>query len=270
MESKSLKVITLNTWGGRLLDPLLGFLKKKSKGTDIFCFQELLFGERPRFTPENYRENLFDEICAALPDFNGYPRYAPERAYFNEIPMDFRCGQAIFVKKSIQVTGDGAFPLYPEDSWITLSPETHLTGNFQFVEIHDKNINHAVGDDASWIVGNVHGLWFKGSKSDNPERIEQSRRLVEFFAPRGDKKILCGDFNLRPQTESISLIGGAMKNLIDEYKTKTTRNGFYKDMEKYKDYIADYIFVSPDVEVKQFKVLPDEVSDHAPLFLEAA
>ena len=255
-----MKVITLNTWGGRRLEPLLEFLKKKSGDTDIFCFQELLFGLEPRFTPENYRENVFDEIRAVLSDFHSYPRYAPEGAYFNFLPMDFRCGQAIFVKKSIQVTGEGGFPLYPEDSWITLSPETHLTGNFQFVEVHSDNTSH--------IIGNVHGLWFKEGKSDNPERLDQSRRIVEFFAPRGDKKILCGDFNLRPETESIAILGGNMRNLIKEFKIKTTRTKFYKDMEKYSDYIADYMFVSPDVEVKRFEILPDEPSDHSPLFLE--
>src|SRR3989344_457810 len=205
-----MKIISLNIWGGRLLDPLLDFLKKKSSETDIFCFQEVLFGPEARFTVENYRENVFDEIKNVLPDFHAYPRYAPEGAYFDKEPMNFRCGQAIFVKKSIQVTGEGGFPLYPEDSWVSLSPETHLTGNFQFLEIHHLN--------SSYIVGNVHGLWFKEGKSDTPERIEQSRRIVEFFAPRGDKKILCGDFNLRPETESIAILGSAMENLISKFE----------------------------------------------------
>ena len=31
---------------------------------------------------------------------------------------------------------------------------------------------------------------------------------------------------------------------------------------------ADYILVSPDIVVKHFQVLPDEVSDHAPLLVE--
>ena len=31
---------------------------------------------------------------------------------------------------------------------------------------------------------------------------------------------------------------------------------------------ADYIFVSKDIKVKDFKVLPDEVSDHLALSIE--
>ena len=59
-----------------------------------------------------------------------------------------------------------------------------------------------------------------------------------------------------------------MENLIAKYRITNTRNAEYKDMELYKDYIADYVFVSPEIKVSDFKVLPDVVSDHAVLMLE--
>ena len=31
---------------------------------------------------------------------------------------------------------------------------------------------------------------------------------------------------------------------------------------------ADYVFASNNIEIKNFKVLPDEVSDHRPLLVE--
>ncbi len=79
---------------------------------------------------------------------------------------------------------------------------------------------------------------------------------------------MCGEFNLQPKTESIAIIGSGMRDLIKEYGVTTTRNKYYADMEKYRDYIADYVFVSPNVRVADFKVLDNEVSDHFPLFLE--
>jgi endonuclease/exonuclease/phosphatase family metal-dependent hydrolase len=39
---------------------------------------------------------------------------------------------------------------------------------------------------------------------------------------------------------------------------------FYEKPEKF----ADYMFVSKGIAVRDFQVLPDEVSDHAPLFLD--
>ena len=77
--------------------------------------------------------------------------------------------------------------------------------------------------------------------------------------------ILAGDFNLNPDTQSIKMIEEfSLKNLIKEFSITDTRTSFYKKENRF----ADYIFVSPDICVKNFKVLPDEVSDHAPLYLE--
>ena len=55
-----------------------------------------------------------------------------------------------------------------------------------------------------------------------------------------------------------------MKNLIKEYNIQSTRTSLYEKSEKF----ADYVFVSPEIVVKDFKLLPDEVSDHLALFLE--
>ena len=55
-----------------------------------------------------------------------------------------------------------------------------------------------------------------------------------------------------------------MRNLIKEYNITSTRTSFYKKPVRF----ADFVFVSKDIKVNDFKVLPDEVSDHAPLFLD--
>jgi len=77
--------------------------------------------------------------------------------------------------------------------------------------------------------------------------------------------VLAGDFNLLPDAESAKIIENAgLRNLIKEYGITSTRTSFYKKPEKY----ADYIFVSSGVKVKKFEVMPEEVLDHAALFLE--
>ena len=79
-------------------------------------------------------------------------------------------------------------------------------------------------------------------------------------------KVLCGDLNLRPDTESVKILEKGMNNLIQTHKVNSTRTSYYPKPEKF----ADYIFTSPEITVKAFEVLKDEVSDHSPLLLDFA
>jgi endonuclease/exonuclease/phosphatase family metal-dependent hydrolase len=55
-----------------------------------------------------------------------------------------------------------------------------------------------------------------------------------------------------------------MTNLVTKFGVTSTRSSHYLKEEKF----ADYILVSPHVEVNDFQVLQEEVSDHLPLLLE--
>ena len=57
-----------------------------------------------------------------------------------------------------------------------------------------------------------------------------------------------------------------LRNLIAEHGVTSTRTTLYPRAESF----ADYVLVSAGVDVLEFRVLPDEVSDHAPLLLEFA
>lgn len=145
-----------------------------------------------------------------------------------------------------------------------------------------KSKNSMVGDDPStrgidmlhatigaggeiYEIYTVHGLWFPGVKIDHPETILQSRNICKFISKAKGKRILCGDFNLYPETESIMAIGRAgMRDLIKDYGVISTRSSYYKYEKKF----ADYVFVSKEVKVGNFEALQDEVSDHLPLALE--
>ncbi|MCU0680644.1 MAG: hypothetical protein MUF50_05100 [Planctomycetes bacterium] len=56
-------------------------------------------------------------------------------------------------------------------------------------------------------------------------------------------------------------------NLIEKYKITCTRSSYYRNLASHTHF-ADYAFISPEIMVNNFFVLPDEVSDHLPLFLE--
>lgn len=110
-----------------------------------------------------------------------------------------------------------------------------------------------------------HGLWTGGGKGDTEDRLNQSRRIVEFARSLPGDFILAGGFNLMPDTESIKLLESMnLRNLIKEYGVTNTRTSHYTKPEKF----ADYIFITPGIKIQDFKVLRDEVSDHAPLYLD--
>lgn len=116
-----------------------------------------------------------------------------------------------------------------------------------------------------YLVGNVHGLWNGIDKLDSEDRLGQSRAINGFFQKKAEEyKLLVGDFNLLPETESIRMLEATMRNLIKDYKIQSTRTRLYKHHERF----ADYVFVTPNLNVNSFEVLTDEVSDHAPLLLD--
>ena len=92
----------------------------------------------------------------------------------------------------------------------------------------------------------------------------QSQRIKKFMQAINSPKILCGDFNLRPDIESMKILEEEMNNLIKIFNITTTRTNLYTKQERF----ADYILTSPEIIINKFAVLKDEVSDHAPLLID--
>jgi len=129
--------------------------------------------------------------------------------------------------------------------------------NLQFVKV--------LGPSGPLSVLNFHGLWNGLGKGDSNERIAQSRRILEFVGGRREPFVLCGDFNLLPGAESLRILEAAgLRNLVAEFGVLSTRTRLYARPEQF----ADYVFISDGIIVYDFRVLSDEVSDHAPLLLE--
>ena len=113
-------------------------------------------------------------------------------------------------------------------------------------------------------IYNFHGVP-KSGKLDTPERLNQTAHMLQIMARDQNPRVLIGDFNLRPDTESLKAFEKGMRNLVADGGFKTTRSKFYDKIESQP--FADYAFVD-GVEVSHFEVLQDEVSDHLPLLLE--
>ncbi len=240
-----MKLMTLNIWGGHVREPLLKFIESHQE-TDIFCFQEVYHRAEKKISTEDrfVSLNIFSDLQALLPH---------HQAFFKPVVGNIY-GIGMFIKKDITVLDQGEINIYENPLYPGLGP-TH-SRNLQWVQCQTKS--------QIYSIINVHGLWNGHGKTDAPERIVQSQKIKAFMETIKTPKILCGDFNLRPDTQSLKMLEHGMENLIQTFNVKSTRTSLYSKDEQY----ADYILISPEVTTHRFEVLKDEVSDHCPLILE--
>jgi endonuclease/exonuclease/phosphatase family metal-dependent hydrolase len=237
-----MKVISLNIWGGRLKGSLLSFLKSHGD-VDIFLFQEVC--ENGSKDDEEVAEPyIFSEVAEVLSGYKSIFVKADESGW----------GLAAFVRNGIEVKEAG-------DIFITQYRKGDVVGK-------KRNLQHVSIEESGRQVAlfNYHGLWTGGGKEDSEERLEQSRKIVDFIKGFSGEIILSGDFNLLPETRSLKMLEDelGLENLIKKFNIVSTRTSHYERDVKF----ADYMLVSKGVEVKEFKVLPEEVSDHAAMYLE--
>ena len=260
-----MKLICLNIWGGKIHDPLLKLIKEKAIDTDIFCFQENFSSDRLELLSLDTYSNIHEQICKILSGFTAF--YYPTIEYEDvrkKVDFPLSHGQVTFVKKNLNVLKSGDIFVYREKN--EMGPRypgglPDFPKNFIYCEIEHN--------ERKFLVINLHGFWNPAPKTDTPQRLKQSEMIISFVKKYNLPVVIAGDFNLEMNTKSVGLFTEkGFRNLVKESGAKTTRSSLYDIKWRYTDPFADYIFVSDDVKLIDFKVLPDEVSDHLPLYLE--
>lgn len=252
-----MKILSLNTWGGRAgKDKLLQFIEK-NKQMDIFCLQEIwstpyehLEGKAAGGTPidhENIMVYGLQEISVLLDS---------HLAFFRPHHLD-NYGLLMLVKKDMKLIAEGDIFVYKEKGYIPDGDVGFHARNLQFATIATTKGNRT--------VLNFHGLWNGGGKGDSEDRLIQSEKIIHFIDSLNNPIVMCGDFNMSPETQSLKTLENyGLRNLIKENGVTSTRTRYYNKPEKF----ADYVMVSQEIVVNEFKVLPDVVSDHSPLYLD--
>lgn len=265
-----MRLICLNGWGGKLHDELVSYLT--ASAPDILCLQEVI--HTPAATQEwlTYRDhgidlpqraNFLRDVAEALPDHLAIFCPAAQGDLFHgEISYPSQWGLATFVRKSIAIVAQaqgfvhGAFSAdgygdHPR------SRTGHAIRVFNFV----------AGQPA--VIAHMHGLRDLDGKHDNPARLAQAKRLVQLvknIREEGDRVIVCGDFNVLPDSETFAVLKELdLVELVTTRGFTDTRTSHYAKQNRY----ADYMLVNPAVKVDHFNVVRQpEVSDHCPLLLE--
>jgi hypothetical protein len=230
-----MKIFFFNIDRGRKKDSLLNYFKSLSGNTDVFCFQE-------------YDAFIDKELKRILNNFN----------FFNDIKIFGKevYNNATYVNKNIDVVRK------------TLLDTGLDVGCAQKFFLKAQNV--------MTVVCNVHGIPYPGDKLDNIGRIRQSNVIIKEC--NNTSAIIGGDFNLLPDTESVRLFeNNGYKNLIKEFNIKSTRSSFawQQALENHKSGVgifgkqefSDYVFVTSDIDLKNFEVSSIETSDHLPMIL---
>lgn len=240
-----MKIIFLNTWGGRVTEPLLKFFKE-NQDVDVFCLQEVWSGALVSSIDQGELPDLFSEIGDVLSSY---------KKVFAPADSDGDYGLAIYFKKKLFAIDDRNIIIHDKEEYFPGLKFAAPRRNLQYITLQTE-------DHQKLTIANFHGLWSDQGKNDSEDRLLQSEKIIEFLKNLKDPVVLGGDFNLNPGTESIKKFEDfGLRNLVVEHGVTTTRTPFCTKKDKF----ADYIFVSRGITVQDFKVLPDEVSDHAPL-----
>ncbi len=260
----------LNGWGGKLSDALLPYVSREAP--DVLCLQEvvhspatdkdwLTYRDGDHILPQ--RANFFREVCHALPDHVAIFCPAAQGVLWDDdAEIASQWGLATFVHKSLPIIGQVQGFVHK-----TYSPDGYgdhpRSRSAHAVRVFD----HGVG--RTFSITHMHGLRDLNGKMDTPERAAQAHRLLELshaVSEPGDLRVICGDFNVEPESETLRILKGAgFVDLVTSRGFESTRNTQYKKPGRF----ADYLLVNDEKAVRSFDVIHDpEVSDHCPLLLE--
>lgn len=260
----TLRIVSLNTWGGNVLEPLLQFVRQQAETTDIFCFQEIL--NAPVHVPLDcgFRTDLYHQLTATLPAFTG--RFDPVVSWDQPVadggaPVHVPFGLATFARRTLPILEQRREWIIEHDDTLDAVPGLYRTARqLQLTRIRTAR--------SSLLVANFHGMSRPGSKLDSDERLEQSRAIRRVMDRHSGPSVLMGDFNLLPRTESVRILEYGRRNLITEFQIPTTRsrlNPYFGTPQEQPH--ANFAFVTPGVQVESFCVPDVAVSDHLPMLL---
>lgn len=260
----------LNGWGGKLYDKLLPYLKLNVP--DILCLQEVVHTPATSKDYLTYRDgehvlsqraNFFRDVTTCLPDHEAIFCPAAQGILWDDdtiIPSQW--GIATFVKKSLPIVAQSQDFVHKAFSPYSYG-EHPRSRNAHAVKVFDYEKGYPL------VVAHMHGLRDLKGKMDTPERLGQANKLVSIatsISGENDPLIVCGDFNVGPDSETFTILSQAgLTDLVTKRTSVGTRTSYYKKPNKY----ADYMLVNEYVNISDFYVAHEpEVSDHCPLVLE--
>lgn len=240
-----MKLLQLNAWTMRLESRIVAMVNQEAP--DIIAFQEVTDSESVLgFFP-------------TLSNFTNKTKY--HHQYFSPL-FNFKMFKGE-VDTGNAIVSNLAF----EDSQTVFTNlEYKKDFSFEDDDYNIRNFQHVITADQNgkkFHVINTHGYHVYAHKHGNDFTLEACQKIVDYALKLNGPVIITGDFNLQPDSESISIITNHFRDLSTEFGLETTRNELTQKVE-----VCDYIFVNDLVDVKDFYASDIVASDHQGLVLE--
>ncbi len=242
-----MKIVQCNIWMGKIEGALERFFKNTD--ADVICMQEVI---NSNDTTLHVSRLWFDtsRILRANPEFKYY-QYFPN--WSSDIADgSFQMGNFVISKVPI-VSTDSVFinGQYTEHSILTQTPSNNSAVNIVKLENGITVVCH-------------HGFWRKDplGDEDSLKAFANVEKVVRPLSEQGPL-VMCGDLNIIHESPCFKHLN-YLRDLTDENKVETTLSGARLDLKV----PCDHILVNDEIEVKDFKVLPDIISDHFALEAE--
>lgn len=234
----NMKILQLNTWMGKIEGNLRRFLETNQ--FDVICMQEV-------FASQNCTAHL-SRLCF---DLSQILRASKLEHYFfspnwgGKIANgDYELGNLIISRTPfVETYSEFINGEYHSDTVLGATVGNNL--NIQIVKLAD-----------GLTVVNHHGFWRSDPIGDE-DTIKAFTKVGEIVGNLGGPVVLCGDLNIVHESPAMRPLD-FLRDLTYEYQIDNTLSGL-----KFNGKVAcDHIMVNDQVEVKDFQVLPDLVSDH--------
>lgn len=161
------------------------------------------------------------------------------------------------------------FPIYKGQCVFLQNHYTYATDWTSWGEHESRSvqINDLIADNGKKLrVINYHGIWSR-NKMGNEKTKAACEKICELAQQVTYPVIICGDFNLFPDTPSIEVLNKQFVSLVDTYNVASTRPAT-NELNSSKRNVVDYIFIKGKITPVDFKVIENDVSDHLPLVLD--
>jgi len=241
-----MKIIQLNIWGGKLGQQIIDFLSREEP--DFVCMQEV--NDLKGRSGYKFFATL-DEIKAGA----GFAEAFMSASYSSR-----------YMERALEY-GNAVLSRFPAVDTKKIFTRGEYKRNFDITK-DDGNIRTlqlvAVQTENGLLtILNHHGHHVPDTKAGNDETVRQMGLVADVIDGLEGAVIMCGDFNLKPDSQSLAVINDRLANLSVKNGLKSTYSQFGSVSG-----VCDYIFVNGSVKVRRFETSDALVSDHNALILE--
>jgi endonuclease/exonuclease/phosphatase family metal-dependent hydrolase len=253
-----IKLLQLNINSDNYWDTLVSYLT--SHDFDILQFQEVTGKDTICYTSINSKRDGFEELTRLFHD-----KYKGELAIaqrYTSSPHSYM-GNATFYRKDFSLIKRQEVTLFHEQEYF---PSDYKTG-----ETSGRNLLHLTLEVEKKQISflTTHFAW-GWDHIEKPHQTRQGEIIINYLQTVAAPFIFSGDFNLTPEQPVIQKLDKLARNLTAENKITNTLNpkNHRAKILFPKGLAVDYIFISKDLQVKNFAVVDEGLSDHFGLTVE--